>query len=323
MLWCTDNESSYNLSAEDILKNFSVLYVEDDKNAQMHIQELLADEVKILYQAFDGEEGLKIYHEKNPDIIITDIRMPKLDGIGMMKQIKSKNRCKPIIVTTAFDDKETLLETININIHSFIPKPLNIDLLFSNLYDIAINLQNKIDAEKARRNEVENLYYKAHYDLLTNIPNRTLFHMKLDQAINRAQRNNSIVTLFFIDIDNFKQINDTHGHHVGDMVLKKIVQNIEETIRLEDTFSRISGDEFSLILEDISDKKSIETIASKIAHACQRSCQYENITIKTSCSIGIAQFPQDALTKEDLIRKADQAMYQVKRTQKGTYKFSS
>jgi diguanylate cyclase (GGDEF)-like protein len=240
----------------------------------------------------------------------------------MSKEIKSINKCKPIIITTAFDDKETLLETINLNIHSFIPKPINIDLLFKNLYEIAINLQNSIDADKARRNEIENLYYKAHYDTLTNIPNRALFHMKLDQAINRAQRHNSIVTLFFIDLDNFKQVNDTYGHHAGDLLLKNVVKNILDILRLEDTLSRISGDEFSLILEDTSEKDHIEKIALKVIEACTKPFKYEDKTIETSCSIGIAQYPKDAITKEELIRQADKAMYKSKNSGKGIHSFN-
>jgi len=322
MQWCIENENSYSLDVEDVLKNFTVLYVEDDENAQLHIKQLLEDEVKELYQAYNGEEGLQIFHEKNPDIIISDIQMPKLDGLSMSKKIKTIDKCKPIIITTAFDDKKTLLETINLNIHSFIAKPINIDLLFKKLYEIAINLQNKIDAEKARRNEVENLYYKAHYDPLTNIPNRTLFQMKLDQAINRAQRNESIVTLFFIDLDNFKQINDTYGHLMGDLVLKNITKNIQDVLRLEDTFSRISGDEFSLILEDISEKEYIEKIASKILSACEQPLEYEDKMIKISCSIGIAQYPKDASNKEELIRQADKAMYHSKNSGKGIHSFN-
>ena len=304
------------------LNNFTLLYVEDDFVAQELIQELFKDQIKEFYQAYNGQEGLEIYKEKKPDIILTDINMPILDGLKMSKEIKQIDKKQPIVIMSAFDDKKILLEAINMSIDYFTPKPIDIELLTDRLQTIAKHLQNEIDIETARKREIENLYNLAHYDTLTNIPNRFLFNLELDKLISKEQRTDGEFSLFFIDLDNFKTINDTFGHTAGDIVLKTVSQNIKDVIRIEDTFARISGDEFSLIIEDTIDKENINILAQKILDAAAKPIKLDDTkTVNISCSIGISRFPIDATNKKDLLHNADSAMYKAKANGKHSYSY--
>jgi diguanylate cyclase (GGDEF)-like protein len=303
------------------LKNFTLLYVEDDIEIQNHIKLIFEDNFKSFYQASSAEEGLHIFKEKNPDIVLTDINMSGLDGLTMAQEIKKIDKYRPIIVMSAFDDKETLIRAINIGIDYFTPKPIDIDILRDKLHLIAHNLQNKIDVENARKKEISDLYNLAHYDTLTKVLNRFLFDIRLDQALSNAKRNNSVVTLFFIDLDNFKTINDRYGHSTGDKILQSVSNNIKKIIRVEDTLARIGGDEFAIIVEDTMDKGYLNNLASKIVNASSFSMVLNGNTITTTCSVGISKFPQDCNTKEDLIHFADIAMYKAKKLGKSKYTY--
>jgi len=305
------------------LENFTILYVEDNKDAQEQLKMILEDDVKEFYQAYNGEEGLTLYREKRPDIILSDINMPLLDGLAMAKEIRKIDAEQPILIVSSLDDKDTLLKAINIVIDGFIRKPIDMKELEFQLNKIAKNLQNKISTQSNKEKERNNLYTLAHYDTLTKIPNRFLFDTSLKQAISDALRRNTSVALFFIDLDNFKGVNDTYGHQMGDKVLKSIVNNIKKVIRHEDILSRIGGDEFALIVKGIVNKDDISNLAQKIVKASSISLKQRNETINASCTLGISLFPQDTNSKEELIHFADVAMYKAKKAGKQNFKFYS
>jgi len=301
------------------VNSFTLLYVEDDHDSQEQMKMLLEDIVKEFYQAYDGEEGLKIFKEKQPDIILTDINMPLLDGLSMAAKIKDIDKDRPIMLMSAFDDKKHLLKAIEIKIDAFVTKPINIDILENNLRDIAKKLQSRYEIETEERKHKEKLYKLAHFDSLTNLPNRLLFHERLEIALDLAEENNNTVTLFFIDLDEFKNINDTYGHTAGDEVLKTVAKNVSRYIRTEDTFCRISGDEFSLIIKGPIDENYICVISEKILEAVSQTVNFNTQSINVTCSIGISSFPHDTLNKKELIHFADVAMYKAKARGKSSY----
>jgi len=299
--------------------SFTLLYVEDDKETQEQMKMLLEDSVQEFYQAYNGEEGISIFKEKNPDIILTDINMPILDGLSMAKKIKEIDSEKPILIMSAFDEKRHFLKAIEIKVDYFISKPINIDILESALVGVAKKLQRKLVSDLEEKRQKENLYNLAHFDSLTQLPNRRLFNKRLEIALDRAKENRNPVTLFFVDLDRFKSINDTYGHSAGDKVLKVVARNVQDCMRNEDTFFRISGDEFSLIINGHVDKSYIDLISQKILKATSTVVHFNNQEIKVTCSIGISRFPQDSRDKEELIHFADLAMYKAKREKKLNY----
>ena len=292
--------------------NFTILYVEDNLEAQESMSLMFQDDFKEFYQAYNGEEGLQIYKDKKPDIIISDIEMPVLDGLSMSEKIKQIDKFQIIIIMSAFNDKNILLNSINIGIDYFIPKPVNMDILNDRLNIILQNLQNKLDFENGRKKEIDTLYNLAHFDVLTQIPNRFLFEMKLEEAISRAKRNKTVFALFFIDLDYFKTINDTYGHIAGDEVLKAVSKNIKNVVRTEDTFARIGGDEFALIAEDFKDESYIENLKNKLLDVIP-CLKFNNKKICISYSIGVSIFPKDSERKKELLHVADTNMYKEKK----------
>ncbi|QOP44588.1 GGDEF domain-containing response regulator [Sulfurimonas sediminis] len=304
------------------LKNFTLLYVEDDMQAQKHMKMLLADDFKAFYQAFDAEEALAIYKEKKPDIILSDIILPRSDGLTLSKEIKKTNKWQPIIILSAFDEREKLLEAIDTGIDYFIPKPVDIEMLYDRLHTIARNLQNDIDAKKAKEKELEVLYALAHYDTLTQVANRHLFSVKLKETINKAQHSHENFTLFFIDLDNFKSINDQYGHSAGDAVLQSVAQNIKKVIRIEDTFARIGGDEFALIVESVKSLPETKSLTEKIMQTVATPIVFQEHTFHITCSIGIAIYPTQGSSQEALLHSADMAMYTAKKDAKSRFQFS-
>jgi len=312
-----------------MLKNFTLLFVEDDNGVQEQMKMMLQDEVKEFYQAYNGEMGLQYYREKKPDLILTDINMPVLSGLDMAEAIKQIDKNQPILMLSAFDERDILLNAINIGVDGFIVKPIDMGQLNSKLEKIAWELQHKIDTENMRLQELKQkqkqellgLYQLAHFDTLTGISNRYLFNEKLDQTIVRSNRQHTQFALFFIDLDDFKRINDTYGHKAGDHVLVSLVNSINKVIRQQDTFARIGGDEFALIVEDMGNRVTIEKLAEKIIHEISKPIYFEKRVIFISCSIGICRYPQDTTCKEELIHFADLAMYEVKSTGKSHFSF--
>ena len=311
------------------LSHFTLLFVEDDIDTQMQIKMILEDDVKAFYQAFDGEEGLELYKKYSPDIILTDINMPRMSGLDMSNKIKSLDQTQHILVLSAFDDKDILLEAINMGIDGFVVKPIDIELLYEKLSNVAKKMKEKAEVHNIRQKEIElkqkeemlELYNLAHYDILTNIPNRFLFNEKLDKAIDKAKEKHNHTTLFFIDLDNFKIINDTYGHKAGDYVLISVVNSIKSVIRNSDTFARIGGDEFALIVENALDRACLEELAKKIVKASASPIYFKDHKINISCSIGISRYGYDSKSKDELIHYADYAMYNAKSLGKSYYSF--
>ena len=156
------------------------------------------------------------------------------------------------------------------------------------------------------------LYYYANHDVLTGLANRVQFEANLKTTIESAKRRDTNIALMFIDLDKFKEVNDTYGHGVGDKMLKAVAKRIEQSVRKEDFLARIGGDEFVLILKEINSENDVLTLAKKINDNVKESLAIENKVFFMSLSIGIALYPEHADNSEDLIKYADAAMYEVK-----------
>lgn len=154
----------------------------------------------------------------------------------------------------------------------------------------------------------------AHYDNLTNLPNRSLFYDRIESALSRSARSGKKTALLYINIDHFKQINDSIGHQAGDMLLREAAKRISGQIRPGDTVSRLGGDEFTVILSELDDADGVQDIARQIQLEMRQPILLGGQDINTSASIGIAIFPDDGLEAEQLIKHADTAMYHVKQS---------
>ena len=179
------------------------------------------------------------------------------------------------------------------------------------------------ETEKLLEEQTKLLKHQAYHDMLTALPNRMLFHDRLEQAIAQAKRNNEKFALLFIDLDQFKNINDSLGHHIGDEVLIEAANRLRSTIREQDTLSRLGGDEFTIILRDIDSVQNTTTVARKIIASIKEPMQIASQTLYISSSIGISIYPDDTTIAENLIKYADAAMYRAKDEGRDNFQFYS
>lgn len=175
--------------------------------------------------------------------------------------------------------------------------------------------------EKKKKDEI--IWKQANYDTLTNLPNRRLFFDRLSQEMKVAQRSGKSLALLFIDLDRFKEINDTIGHAKGDLLLIEAASRISSCVRETDTVSRLGGDEFTAIITEVSENSNIEKVAQNIIHTLSEPFYFkgDNNGYYISASIGITVFPGDAKTLEGLLKNADQAMYQAKEQGRHRYNY--
>lgn len=198
-----------------------------------------------------------------------------------------------------------------------------VDVTVSCLHDDAgaitgfLGISRDITEQRATE---ERLTHMAHHDPLTDLPNRALFFDRLGMAMARALREDSSLALLYIDLDGFKEVNDVQGHEVGDYVLRKMANRLRQTVREVDTVARIGGDEFTVIVTGVHSPQAAYPVAEKLLHALAEPLRLSNgREIRLGASIGLALYPADAQTSDELLRRADQAMYRVKRDGKGGY----
>lgn len=184
-------------------------------------------------------------------------------------------------------------------------------------------LEEKLAAEIKQGDEAR---HASLHDPLTGLPNRALFNDRLEHGLAHAKRNSHSLVVMFLDLDDFKSINDTHGHDVGDIVLTTIAERVKQASRDEDTVCRHGGDEFLYLLAEIKNERDITSIVEKIIAMVKQPCHIGireiSISLIVHPSIGIAIFPADGTTADALIASADKAMYQAKRNKSGYFLFS-
>jgi len=191
------------------------------------------------------------------------------------------------------------------------------------LHIVVRDISEKKKAEKKLIEQKNILHYQAHHDDLTGLPNRTLFNDRLEHGIELCKRQNMMLALLFIDLDHFKQINDTLGHHVGDKVLKTVSERLKAQLRSEDTLARLGGDEFTVIIEDMTHIQDTQKLAEKIQKTMAEPIRVDGHLLYITCSIGISIFPQDDTSPDNLVKYADAAMYRAKEEGRNNYQFYS
>ena len=185
------------------------------------------------------------------------------------------------------------------------------------------NIDSLIVSENLLIEQAQKLTYQANHDSLTQLPNRMLFQDRLAEVINSSMRNEEEFAVLFLDLDQFKKINDTLGHNIGDKVLVQVAKGLKSILHEDDTLARLGGDEFTIILKDIKSRQDAIDISQKIIEMFKEPLDITRHDIFISSSIGISLFPQDASTAENLIKYADTAMYKAKDEGRDNFQFYS
>jgi diguanylate cyclase (GGDEF)-like protein len=182
----------------------------------------------------------------------------------------------------------------------------------------ALGINRDITARKLEAERFKNL---AHFDQLTQIPNRYLLLDRISHLIDQCKRNKCEFALLYIDLDNFKTINDTKGHAFGDLILKEVADCLKQSIRNADTVARIGGDEFVVLIENITDANDVSLIAQVLIDELHKAFTFNQQDYEISGSIGIAIYPADGSDTDELLASADRAMYKAKENGKDTFVF--
>ncbi|GEM_PF-2135311 len=300
-------------------QNLTVLYVEDDLLQRAEIAEILQDFFKVVILAKDGQEGLEkylSYKEESgdyPDLLITDISMPKLTGIEMSKMVLDHNSEQLIIVFSAYNDVNYLLDLINIGIDSYLMKPMRSEPFL----EVLRRASRKVNYRKMALQYTKELKQLAYKDPLTGIANRRRFFEKASALFSQNIRVNSPLFLFMLDIDKFKMINDTFGHDMGDEVIKVLVDIVKKEITNDECFARLGGDEFIIILK--MNKVNALRKIQKIREHINRIHYIFNTSIHFTVSIGMAELTSYDRDIDSMIKRADINLYQEKEFKNGPF----
>ncbi len=308
-----------------------ILIVDDDFSIRLLMRTSLEKDGFRVAEAEDGLVAVSKFEELQPDAILLDVMMPKLDGFDTCRAIRKlvNGIHTPILMVTGLEDLASIHRAFDSGATDFITKPINWPVLN---YRVKYMLRastaffDVIDQRKM----IENL---AFYDHLTGLANRTMFKNTLDRVLAESATEGSQLAILFMDLDRFKSINDTLGHHVGDILLKNVAERINTCIRDSDSLSRykkeesrscisrLGGDEFTILLPRLQNPEDASRVAQRIKNVLSRRFKIEGHEIFISASIGISIFPLDGNDSETLMKHADLAMYHAKEKGKNGFQF--
>ena len=304
--------------------NLRVLVVDDDKNIRTLLSTILVQAGYVVFEASNGREGFDKALEIQPHILITDWMMPGMDGVELTRSLRQTKlgRAIYILILTTLDTEDKLLEAFDAGADDFMSKPLKARVLGARLRagQRVMMLQQEIDRdrEEIRRFATElavtnqRLQEAALTDVLTDLPNRRYAIERFQQEWQAANRSKRPMACMMIDVDNFKAVNDTHGHDVGDAVLKQTAQAIKSGLRAQDVICRTGGDEFLVICPETDLAAAMlcgERVRKAVAEVRLSSSAEQ---IKCSISVGVAARGMDTPDIDALIKRADEGAYQAK-----------
>jgi diguanylate cyclase (GGDEF)-like protein len=282
------------------MAEINVLVIDPDKT----VRSLLKEELELVgYKvcvAGDSEEGLKLAKKTSFSIILTDLKFPGINGFEVLKKFKEMHSDVSVIGIIPYYSLKLAIEAMaKGEVLDYVTKPFNIE-------EVKLVLRRVADRKYLLHQAGQKELYQelSILDGLTGIYNRRYLDEVLRREIERAKRYSQAVSLLMIDIDDFKQYNDTHGHQTGDEILKKLASFLVEAVRATDMVFRYGGEEFAVMLPQTLKQGAIEV--------AKRTINLERQNVSITISIGLASYPEDAADKDDLIAKSDAALYQAK-----------
>ncbi len=305
---------------------FKVLLVDDDEDDYIVTRDLLSEVVMSKYElewVATYEAALEAMKRNNHDVYLLDYRLGERTGLELLREMM-ENGCKvPIILMTGQGDHTVDMEAMKAGAADFLVKG-KIDLS---------SLERSIRYAIERKRTEEQILYMAYYDNLTGLPNSRLFKDRLQQAMMHVARHQRLSAVLFLDLDNFKYINDTLGHTIGDLLLKEVADRLQKCLRKSDsvaypkaddpndTVSRLGGDEFIILLLEIKQAEDAAKVAQRVLETLSLRFMMDRNEVYITASIGIAVYPFDGEDIDALLKNADTAMYHAKGRGKNNYQF--
>jgi diguanylate cyclase len=313
-----------------VSESHKILIVDDDPDALMLMSAALEADGFVVSAAGGGAEALRQFRADTFDLVMLDVEMPGMTGYEVCAALRHEaGELLPIVMVTGMDDVSSVDAAYRAGATDFIAKPIAWALIGHRVRYLLRGYQIVRDL-KAAEGRIRRL---AYFDSLTGLPNREHFRQRLASALESAKRRERPLALLCIDLDNFKRINDTLGHGVGDELLRTVASRLREALRAGDAvgraepeladenLSRLGGDEFMVILSDVSAPDQAGVVAERIARTIARPMLLTQNEVLVTPSIGIALYPADGSDYETLVRNADLAMYFAKRRGPSTFAF--
>ena len=240
------------------------------------------------------------------DIVIVDFSLKTFSGIAALQMVRQRDPDLPVLFVSGTAGEEAAVDAMKAGAHDYIRKGNLRRLLPAVRHEV-----REAAVRRERRRLAQRVAHLAYHDALTDLPNRTLLHDRLAQAIRAAQRDDLPVALLVLDLDGFKEVNDTFGHRSGDRVLQHVAARVRGLLRDVDTVARLGGDEFAIVLPSTALDGAM-LAAKKVLEEIEKPCLVEHRRLSVHGSIGIACYPEHAKSVDALLQKADLAMYQAK-----------
>jgi len=240
------------------------------------------------------------------DIVVVDFALRSLSGIAALQLVRQRDPDLPVLFVSGTPGEEAAVDAMKAGAHDYIRKGNLRRLLPAVRHEV-----REAAVRRERRRLAQRVAHLAYHDALTDLPNRTLLHDRLAQAIRGAQRYSVPVALMVLDLDGFKEVNDTFGHRSGDRVLQHVAARVRGLLRDVDTVARLGGDEFAIVLPSTAFDGAM-LAARKVLEEIEKPCLVEHRRLSVRGSIGIAWYPEHAKSADALLQKADLAMYQAK-----------
>ncbi|HMK34575.1 MAG TPA: diguanylate cyclase [Desulfomonilaceae bacterium] len=321
MSWYVRDQSAYETgfhmvtfySPTDEASHVNILVVDDDPMVREVVVESIREAGYDVDVCGDGQEALARNAAKGYDLIVTDMRLPGLDGLSLIKKLKSSKSTTDVLVITGYGSIENAVECMKAGALEYLIKPFTVD-------QMQMAVRKAIEHRELRRRAQEREFYRelSYVDGLTGIHNRRFFDEALGVEIAKASRHGTSLVLLMIDIDDFKLYNDLNGHQKGDEALTKIAQLFKSACRGYDIVTRYGGEEFAILFPGATEQNAME-LSRRIMHEVQNTPFEGEDRLPLRCltvSVGVACYPRDAESSEQLIRSADSALYAAKRAGK-------
>lgn len=307
------------MSASDILHG-KILIVDDQTLNVLMLERMLngAGYVSVASTINPGEV-CQLHSKNRYDLILLDLVMPGTDGFQIMEGLKEveTDGYLPVLAVTAHPAHK--LRALQCGAKDFISKPFD-------RAEILMRVHNMMEVRllhEVARNHGKRLEALALEDPLTGLANRRLLAERMSVALVHARRNKSAMAVVYLDLDEFKQVNNTLGHAAGDSLLKMVAGRLLATVREEDTVARLGGDEFMIGLWHLSVADDAATVAAKVIEAVSQPYDIEGHAVRVTASAGIGIYPLHGDDADGLMRSADLALYEIKRAGKNAYRVSA
>lgn len=307
------------ISSADIL-NGKILIV-DDQLADIQLLELVLRDAGYtrMTSTSDPRAVCALHRENHYDLILLDLQMPGMDGFEVMEKLKAieTDGYLSVLAVTARPDHK--LRALQCGAKDFVSKPFD-------LAEVLMRVHNLLEVRllhEAARSHGEMLEALALYDQLTGLANRRLLADRMSMAVAHARRNTTAMALVYLDLDGFKQVNDTLGHGAGDVLLQLVAKRLVATVREEDTVARSGGDEFILVLWHIGEHNYADRVARKVIDALSKPFDVDGHSVSVTASAGVAIYPVHGEDVTALTKSADLALYEAKRAGKNVHRIAA